>query len=58
MLARADDAIKTTVFESLGYTVIRTSWAEATLSPERMVRRVQRALTRAEPPGALKLRSA
>lgn len=58
LLARADDRTKTRVFESLGYTVIRTSWAEITSRPDRMLARVQRALTRADPSGALALRSA
>ena len=45
MLARADDITKATVFEALGYTVIRTSWAEATSRPDRMISRVREALS-------------
>ena len=43
MLARADDAIKQAVFEDLGYTVSRTSWAEITSRPDRMISRVRAA---------------
>jgi very-short-patch-repair endonuclease len=57
-LARADDREKQRILEGLGYTVIRTSWRECTTRPDRMLARVQRELTRAEPPGALLLRSA
>lgn len=52
-LARADDKVKQAVFERLGYTVIRTSWREVTSRPDRMLSRVQRALTRADPPTPL-----
>jgi very-short-patch-repair endonuclease len=41
MLARADDRTKQAVFEGLGYTVIRTSWAEITSRPDRMISRVR-----------------
>lgn len=58
MLARADDALKAEVFTALGFRVIRTSWAEITARPDRMITRVQRALTRAEPPAALVFKSA
>ena len=34
----------------LGYTVIRTTWAEMTTRPDRMLARVQRELTRVDPP--------
>jgi very-short-patch-repair endonuclease len=57
-LARADDRTKQRILEGLGYTVIRTTWKEATTRPDRMLARVQRALTRAEPPAALVSRSA
>lgn len=57
-LARADDRDKQRVLGGLGYTVIRTSWKEATTRPDRMLGRVQRALTRAEPPAASRVRSA
>lgn len=40
MLARADDRTKQRIFEALGYTVIRTSWAEITSRPDRMIARV------------------
>lgn len=43
MLVRADDAEKEDVFQALGYTVIRTSWAEITSRPDRMVSRVRAA---------------
>lgn len=43
MLARADDRTKQAVFEGLGYTVIRTSWAEITSRPDRMISRVRAA---------------
>jgi len=43
MLARADDRAKQRVLERLGYTVIRTSWAEATTRPDRMLSRVRAA---------------
>jgi hypothetical protein len=56
-LARADDRDKQAELEALGYTVIRTSWAEMTTRPDRMINRVQRALTRVDPPAALVLRS-
>ncbi len=45
MLARADDAAKAAVFQTLGYTVIRTSWAEVTSRPDRMIGRVREALS-------------
>jgi len=57
-LARADDRDKQRILEALGYTVIRTSWAEMTTRPDRMITRVQRELTRVDPPAALVLRSA
>jgi very-short-patch-repair endonuclease len=57
-IARADDAAKQAELEALGYSVIRTTWAEATTRSDRLLARVQRELTRAEPPGALLLRSA
>ena len=40
LLARADDRTKQAILESLGYTVIRTSWAEITTRPDRMIARV------------------
>ncbi|MDA0170488.1 type IV toxin-antitoxin system AbiEi family antitoxin domain-containing protein [Solirubrobacter taibaiensis] len=40
LLARADDRTKQTILEALGYTVIRTSWAEITTRPDRMIARV------------------
>ncbi|MDA0181129.1 endonuclease domain-containing protein [Solirubrobacter phytolaccae] len=43
MLARADDRAKQAVLEGLGYTVIRTSWAEMTSRPDRMLSRVRAA---------------
>lgn len=43
MLARADDRTKQRIFEALGYTVIRTSWAEITSRPDRMIARVSAA---------------
>ncbi|WP_121254019.1 type IV toxin-antitoxin system AbiEi family antitoxin domain-containing protein [Solirubrobacter pauli] len=43
MLARADDRAKQAVLEGLGYRVIRTSWAEMTSRPDRMIRRVRAA---------------
>ena len=49
---------KQRILEALGYTVIRTSWAEMTTRPDRMITRVQRELTRVDPPAALVLRSA
>ena len=58
LIARADDADKQAELEALGYTVIRTSWAEMTTRPDRMLARVQRELTRVDPPAALSLRSA
>lgn len=42
-LARADDRAKQAVLEGLGYTVIRTSWAEMTSRPDRMLSRVRAA---------------
>lgn len=45
LLARADDRAKQAVLEALGYTVIRTSWTEATSRPDRMLRRVREALS-------------
>lgn len=41
LLVRADDRTKQAVFEDLGYTVIRTSWAEITSRPDRMISRVR-----------------
>ena len=58
LIARADDADKQAELEALGYTVIRTTWRECTTRPDRMLARVQRELTRVDPPGALLLRSA
>lgn len=43
LLARADDRTKQAVLEGLGYTVIRTSWAEITSRPDRMISRVRAA---------------
>ena len=40
LLARADDRTKQAILEGLGYTVIRTSWAEITTRPDRMIARV------------------
>ena len=40
LLARADDRTKQAILEALGYTVIRTSWAEITSRPDRMIARV------------------
>lgn len=42
-LARADDRAKQAVLEGLGYTVIRTRWAEMTSRPDRMLSRVRAA---------------
>jgi len=46
LLARADDADKTAVFQALGFTVERTSWAEITTRPDRMIARVVSGLGR------------
>ena len=46
LLARADDRTKQAVFEALGYRVIRTSWAEITSRPDRMIARVSARLGR------------
>ena len=40
LLARADDHTKQAILEGLGFTVIRTSWAEITSRPDRMIARV------------------
>ncbi|MDA0173647.1 type IV toxin-antitoxin system AbiEi family antitoxin domain-containing protein [Solirubrobacter taibaiensis] len=57
-LARADDRDKQRILEGLGFTVIRTTWREMTTRPDCMLARVQRELTRVDPPAALVLRSA
>jgi very-short-patch-repair endonuclease len=44
MLARADDRVRQELLEDHGDTVVRTTWAEATTRPDRVVRRVREAL--------------
>ena len=46
LLARADDRTKQAVLDALGYRVIRTSWAEITTRPDRMIARVSARLGR------------
>jgi very-short-patch-repair endonuclease len=43
LLARADDRARQEILEGLGYTVLRTSWAECTSRPDRMIARVNAA---------------
>ena len=58
LIARADDADKQAELEALGYTRHPHLMGEMTTRPDRMLARVQRELTRVDPPAALVLRSA
>jgi very-short-patch-repair endonuclease len=52
MIARADDATRQLVLETMGLSVIRTTWREATTHPAVVQRRVAEALSsgRSTPP--------
>ena len=45
MIARADDATRQLVLETMGLRVIRTTWREATTHPAVVQRRVAEALS-------------